>query len=101
VDHLSDYPKDLLTDTVSCAYAVQLINQFTIYFFVQGFHDFDPFVPIEVDKYSDKEILTCLSYYNDRKWLQRPQSRTEEGWEEIKFLSGCNPFKVYEFCSTI
>ncbi|KAI2797757.1 28S ribosomal protein S29, mitochondrial [Blomia tropicalis] len=81
VDHLSDYPKDLLTD--------------------EGFHHFDPFVPIEVGRYSEKEILTCLDYYEDRKWLQRPESFTEEGREEIKFLSGCNPFHVYDFCSNI
>ncbi|XP_017494067.1 PREDICTED: 28S ribosomal protein S29, mitochondrial-like [Rhagoletis zephyria] len=81
VDHISDYPRDLLTD--------------------EGFHDFDPFVPIEVEKYSDKEMVTCLEYYQDRRWLQRPAAFTEEGREEIKFLSGANPFHVYEFCSSL
>lgn len=74
---------------------------FMVFSFQQGFHDFDPFVPIEVEKYSDKEMVTCLEYYQDRRWLQRPAAFTEEGREEIKFLSGANPFHVYEFCSSL
>jgi len=81
VDHLSDYPKDLLGD--------------------EGFHDLDPFVPIETVKYTEKEIMTCLDYYQDRQWLQRPPSNTVEGREEIKFVSGQNPFHVYQYCSNL
>lgn len=81
VNHLSDYPKTLLTD--------------------EGFQDFDPFVPIEVGKYTEKELNSCLDYYLDRQWLQRPVSKTEEAREEIKFLSGFNPGQVYHICTSI
>lgn len=81
VNHLSDYPKALLTD--------------------EGFQDFDPFLPIEVEKYSEKELQSCLDYYKEKNWLQRPVSKTKEAHEEIKFLSGMNPGQVYNICSEL
>ncbi|KAH7644315.1 28s ribosomal protein s29 [Dermatophagoides farinae] len=81
VKHLSDYPKALLTD--------------------QGFQDFDPFIPIECGKYDEKEFHSCMDYYQDRKWLQRIESKTDEGQDEIRFLSGMNPGQVFHLCSDI
>ena len=51
--------------------------------------------------YNEKEANNCLDYYNERNWLQRPESNTEEGRQEIKFLSGFNPSKIYEFTTNI
>ncbi|CAG2104704.1 unnamed protein product [Medioppia subpectinata] len=78
VSHISDLPHDLLTNT--------------------GFKHFDPFIPIEVPIYDDKEMESCLNYYNDRKWIQRPIAKTVEGRNEIKFLSAFNPLETYEIC---
>lgn len=81
VNHLSDYPKTLLTD--------------------EGFQDFDPFVPVEVSEFTQKEFQSCMDYYEDRQWLQRPAARTLEGQEEIKFLSGMNPGQIARICSEL
>ena len=35
----------------------------------------DPFVPVTVSNYSEKEFESCYLYYQDRQWLQHPQSR--------------------------
>lgn len=56
---------------------------------------------MEVGKYSDKEFSSCLDYYEDRDWIQRPEARTEQGRDEIRFLSASNPFQVYEFCTNL
>ncbi|XP_054160865.1 28S ribosomal protein S29, mitochondrial-like [Oppia nitens] len=79
--HLSDLPQDLLTNL--------------------GFKDFDPFVPIEVTLYDDKEMESCLNYYTDRKWIQRTAAKSREGRNEIKFLTGFNPLETYEFTSAL
>ena len=68
---------------------------------LKGFKDFDPFIPIEVPVYTDKEMESCLNYYIDRKWIQRPAAKTPEGRNEIKFLSGFNPLETYEICCTL
>ncbi|KAJ8934079.1 hypothetical protein NQ318_015501 [Aromia moschata] len=35
-----------------------------------GFDHLDPFVPILVPDYSSKELLSCMNYYRERKWVQ-------------------------------
>ncbi|XP_068179932.1 lysosomal acid glucosylceramidase isoform X2 [Antennarius striatus] len=55
-----------------------------------GFDNMDPFIPVLVPNYSQKEFESCHLYYMDRKWLQHPQSRTEEGKKELVFLSSRN-----------
>ena len=30
----------------------------------------DPFVPVSVPCYSEKEAYSCLAYYYDRNWIQ-------------------------------
>ncbi|NXI44336.1 RT29 protein, partial [Galbula dea] len=57
----------------------------------EGFDALDPFVPIAVPNYSPGEFESCYRYYLDRKWLQHEKARTEDGKEELRFLSGSNP----------
>ncbi|XP_041844753.1 28S ribosomal protein S29, mitochondrial [Melanotaenia boesemani] len=56
-----------------------------------GFDSMDPFIPLSVPNYSEKEFESCHLYYMDRRWLQHPQSRTEEGKKELVFLCNRNP----------
>lgn len=57
----------------------------------QGFEHLDPFVPVRVDQYNDKEFNSCINYYLDRHWIQR----TPEGFDEqLKHLSAHNPFML-------
>lgn len=60
----------------------------------EGFEELDPFIPIMVPEYSDKEIYSCLDYYKDRKWLQNPAGLTEEGKKEMIMLSNKNPSRL-------
>ena len=30
----------------------------------------DPFVPVFVDKYNEKEMESCIEYYIHKKWIQ-------------------------------
>lgn len=39
-----------------------------------GFDSMDPFIPVSVPNYSEKEFESCYLYYTDRHWLQHPQS---------------------------
>ncbi|XP_042346745.1 28S ribosomal protein S29, mitochondrial [Plectropomus leopardus] len=65
----------------------------------RGFDSMDPFVPVSVPYYSEKEFESCYLYYLDRQWLQHPQSRTEEGKKELVFLSNRNPALLDRICS--
>nr|CAG4643197.1 EOG090X05V1 [Ilyocryptus agilis] len=60
----------------------------------QGFEHLDPFIPIEVPNYNDKEIHSQIDYYVDQKWLQQPKAHTEEGRQELSFTSGKNPYTL-------
>ncbi|KAM9310521.1 LOW QUALITY PROTEIN: small ribosomal subunit protein mS29 [Pholidichthys leucotaenia] len=64
----------------------------------RGFDELDPFIPVSVPNYSEKEFESCYLYYMDRQWLQHPQSRTEEGKKEIIFLTNRNPSSVDRVC---
>nr|CAG4651812.1 EOG090X05V1 [Triops cancriformis] len=57
----------------------------------KGFELMDPFLPVEVPVYSEKELLSCLDYYTERKWLQHPKAGTELGRLELAQLSCHNP----------
>ena len=67
----------------------------------QGFFDFDPFIPIKVDKFTDKELESMLDYFQDRQFLTRPESMTPEGRAELKFMSSNLPENLYRFCRTV
>ncbi|XP_031431720.1 28S ribosomal protein S29, mitochondrial isoform X2 [Clupea harengus] len=66
-----------------------------------GFDDMDPFVPVPVSNYSEKESESCYLYYMDRNWLQHPHSRTEEGKKELLFLSNRNPNVLERLCASL
>ncbi|XP_074836982.1 small ribosomal subunit protein mS29 isoform X2 [Carettochelys insculpta] len=57
----------------------------------EGFDTLDPFIPIQVTNYSQREFESCYQYYLERKWLQHERARTEEGEKELLFLSNSNP----------
>ncbi|XP_074509661.1 small ribosomal subunit protein mS29 [Sebastes fasciatus] len=65
----------------------------------RGFDRMDPFIPVSVPNYSEKEFESCYLYFTDRRWLQHPQSRTEEGKKEIIFLSNRNPAMLDRICA--
>ncbi|GAB0099363.1 mitochondrial ribosomal protein S29 [Sergentomyia squamirostris] len=64
----------------------------------KGFEHIDPFVPILVDDYSEKEYYSCIEYYLNRRWIQNRQNGFDE---ELKALSGKNPYKLMELCSSL
>ncbi|CAH2102968.1 unnamed protein product [Euphydryas editha] len=63
----------------------------------KGFEHIDPFVPVEVGRYSEREFFSCASYYRDRLWLRGPPET--EG--ELKLASACNPYKFMEMCAPL
>lgn len=44
----------------------------------RGFDSMDPFIPVSVPNYSEKEFESCYLYYTDRRWLQHPQCKCEQ-----------------------
>lgn len=43
--------------------------------YLQGIDFLEPFIPIEVTKYSEEEIQKVMDYYEDRRWIQQPEGR--------------------------
>ncbi|XP_069582035.1 small ribosomal subunit protein mS29 [Ranitomeya imitator] len=64
-----------------------------------GFDALDPFIPVLVDSYSEKEFESCYRYYTERRWLQHEKARTEEGKKEIIFLCNYNPREMEKLCA--
>jgi small subunit ribosomal protein S29 len=63
-----------------------------------GFEHVDPFVPIKVENYSEKEYINCIDYYINRRWIQN----TGDGFEnELKFLSNQNPYKLMTLTASL
>ncbi|XP_060520088.1 small ribosomal subunit protein mS29 [Cylas formicarius] len=62
-----------------------------------GFEHMDPFVPISVPAYSDKEVLSCMEYYRERKWVTPYPGQDDE----LRFLSAGNPYKLMELCASL
>lgn len=59
----------------------------------KGFEHLDPFVPVRVDNYTDKEFFSYINYYLDRHWI----SKTPPGFEnQLKFLSNMNPYTLMQ-----
>ncbi|XP_066466352.1 small ribosomal subunit protein mS29 [Tiliqua scincoides] len=65
----------------------------------EGFDALDPFVPIQVLNYTDREFESCYQYYLDRRWLQHEKASTEGGRQELLFLSGSNPGQFEQLSS--
>ncbi|KAG8232062.1 hypothetical protein J437_LFUL012013 [Ladona fulva] len=66
-----------------------------------GFEHLDPFVPVQIEEYNHQEINSCIEYYLDRRWLQSPKAKTDEGRKELAFLSGRNPFQLMKVCAPL
>ena len=64
----------------------------------KGFYHMEPFVPIEVPSYSNEEILNYFEYYKEKNWLQSPEAKSDEGKEELFFLSAKNPSQFQRVC---
>ncbi|XP_077455896.1 small ribosomal subunit protein mS29 isoform X1 [Stigmatopora argus] len=65
----------------------------------RGFDSMDPFIPVSVPYYSEKEFESCYLYYMDRNWLQHPMSRTEEGKKELIFMTNRIPSIMDRICA--
>ena len=57
--------------------------------------------PVRVDIYSEQEFANYVDYYIEKNWLQTPFARTDDGREEIKFLSGRNPAQFRRVCESL
>uniref|UniRef100_A0A8C4RMV0 Small ribosomal subunit protein mS29 n=1 Tax=Erpetoichthys calabaricus TaxID=27687 RepID=A0A8C4RMV0_ERPCA len=69
------------------------------YTFNDGFDFLDPFLPIQVTGYSEREFESCYQYYKDRHWIQHEKAHTEDGKKELIFLSNRNPAVLERICS--
>jgi hypothetical protein len=67
----------------------------------EGWDCFDPFLPIQVPKYSRNEYENCMNFYQDIGWLTRPEAMTREARDEIRFVSGLNPGQVHYLCQAL
>lgn len=61
---------------------------------IEGWNHFDPCLPVHVPKYSRKEFESCMNFYQDIGWICRPESKTLEARDEVRFTSGLNPGQV-------
>lgn len=51
----------------------EIVFDFVCFPHQRGFDSMDPFIPVSVPNYSEKEFESCYLYYMDRQWLQHPQ----------------------------
>lgn len=63
-----------------------------------GFEHLDPFIPIKIDNYTEMEYNRCIEYYLNRKWIQNNSKGFDD---ELKFLSGKNPYKLMQLCASL
>ncbi|CAH1100254.1 unnamed protein product [Psylliodes chrysocephalus] len=63
----------------------------------EGFEHLDPFVPVHVQNYTEKELTSCLDYYRERKWVNDYPGLDEE----VKFVSDSNPYKLMKVCAPL
>jgi len=66
----------------------------------EHFKTLDPFIPIHVPEYSDLEAVSCIEYYQDRRFIQRELASTEAGRKELIALSCRNPEELYRLAVT-
>lgn len=64
-----------------------------------GFNLLDPFVPIEVPNYTQKELKSCLDYYFSKNWIQTSGADSDEGRKELAHLSDFNPRLLERICA--
>lgn len=66
-----------------------------------GMDHFNGAEMIHVPKYSRVEFENCMNLYQDVGWMTRPESRTREVRDEIRFVSGLNPGEVFNLCRAL
>ncbi|XP_072037918.1 small ribosomal subunit protein mS29-like [Amphiura filiformis] len=57
----------------------------------EGFEFLDPFVPIFVDNYNEKEMESCIEFYRHKRWIENDTVVTEDGRKQLKFLTENSP----------
>ncbi|XP_018327200.1 28S ribosomal protein S29, mitochondrial [Agrilus planipennis] len=62
-----------------------------------GFEHLDPFIPVLVNGYSNKEFLSCMNYYRERRWVQ-PLPGLDD---ELSVISSSNPYKLMQLCAPL
>lgn len=65
----------------------------------EGFDALDPFIPVLVNNYNPKEFESCIQYYLENSWLQHEKAHTEDGKQELLFLSHANPGQLERLCA--
>lgn len=68
--------------------------------FFQGIEALEPFVPIQVQKYTETEFENQYQYYLDRNWIQNQRGREEDGRKEILFYTARNPSEMAKFVAS-
>ncbi|XP_017773998.1 PREDICTED: 28S ribosomal protein S29, mitochondrial [Nicrophorus vespilloides] len=85
----------LTVDEIASAKEDQLSHMPKYLLGKEGFEHLDPFIPVAVNEYTDKEFTSCMEYYRERKWVQPAPGQDEE----LSFLSGSNPYKLMQICA--
>ncbi|XP_038073259.1 28S ribosomal protein S29, mitochondrial-like [Patiria miniata] len=67
----------------------------------EGFEMMDPFVPIYVDNYTDKEFESCIAFYKEKRWLQNESAYSEDGKSQLRFLTEKNPGSLCRVCASL
>nr|CAG4646249.1 EOG090X05V1 [Macrothrix elegans] len=60
----------------------------------EGFEHLDPFIPIKVENYTEKEMISQIDYYVERKWLQQKVTDSVQGIIELSHITGNHPFTL-------
>jgi len=61
-----------------------------------GWSHMEPFVPVEVKKYSETELDSTIDYSIEKRWI-RPEAAEHNRRKEIHFLSCRNPADFFNF----
>lgn len=87
------YPNIECKTDLTLTLVIWHIKYFSHFRYLLGKHGFDyldPFVPVNVPIYSQKELISCLDYFRERLWIpQEPELN-----EELSFLSANNPYRL-------
>lgn len=62
-----------------------------------GFEHLDPFIPVLVPHYNQKEFTSCMDYFRERRWVQPYPGQDEE----LMSLSASNPYKLLQLCNPL
>jgi len=65
----------------------------------EGWRLLDPFLPVEVEPYTESELDTMIDYYVERGYLGK-ECDSRSARQEIHFLTGRNPGDFFKFSSS-